>query len=110
MTAGYYIQVVLAFVFVLALIGGAGFLAKRYGAGAFGALRSGGRPQRRLAVSEVLALDAKRRLVLVRRDGAEHLLLLGGTRDLVVETGIVPPPAFRDALAEAGAATPDTAP
>jgi flagellar protein FliO/FliZ len=33
-------------------------------------------------------VDAKRRLVLVRRDDREHLLLLGATQDVVVESGI----------------------
>ncbi len=39
---------------------------------------------RRLAASEVLALDAGRRLHLVRCDGREVLLLIGGGRDIVV--------------------------
>ncbi len=38
----------------------------------------------RLAVTEVLALDASRRLRLVRCDGREVLLLTGGPADLVV--------------------------
>lgn len=37
--------------------------------------------QRRLSVQEVLALDARRRLVLVRCDAAEALLLTGGGQD-----------------------------
>ena len=45
---------------------------------------------KRLAILEVAPLDAKRRLVLVRRDGAEHLLLIGGESDLVVERAILP--------------------
>lgn len=48
--------------------------------------RSSFRSGRRLAVVEVLPVDDRRRLVLVRRDGAEHLLLVGGPGgDLVVE-------------------------
>ena len=50
-----------------------------------------GRGKRRLSVQEVLSLDSKRRLVLLKRDGVEHLLLLGLNDDVVVETGIVPP-------------------
>lgn len=49
------------------------------------------RQGKRLAVSESLMLDARRRLVLVRRDGREHLLLLGPGGDLVVETGVERP-------------------
>jgi flagellar protein FliO/FliZ len=43
---------------------------------------------RRLAVVDTLVLDQKRQLVIIRRDGVEHLILTGGPQDLVVETGI----------------------
>jgi flagellar protein FliO/FliZ len=51
------------------------------------ALRGGrtpGRPGRRLGVAEVIALDARRRLVLIRCDGREALLLTGGGQDAVL--------------------------
>jgi hypothetical protein len=47
-----------------------------------------GRHGSRLAVSEFYEIDNERRLVLVRRDDREHLLLIGGTHDIVVESGI----------------------
>jgi hypothetical protein len=43
---------------------------------------------RRLAFIERTALDGGRKLLLVRRDDVEHLILIGGPIDLVVETGI----------------------
>ncbi len=43
---------------------------------------------KRLAFVERTALDGGRRLLLVRRDDVEHLILIGGPIDLVVETGI----------------------
>ena len=43
-----------------------------------------GRPGRRLGIAEVIALDARRRLVLVRCDGREVLLLTGGGQDAVL--------------------------
>ena len=46
---------------------------------------------RRLAVVDTLALDQKRQLVIIRRDGVEHLILTGGPQDLVVETGFAAP-------------------
>lgn len=49
--------------------------------------RKPGSPKR-LSVSDVMSIDAKRRLVLVKRDDQEHLLLLGPERDLVVEQNI----------------------
>jgi flagellar protein FliO/FliZ len=43
---------------------------------------------KRLGVVETATVDAKRRLLLVRRDDVEHLIIVGGPIDLVVETGI----------------------
>jgi len=103
MGIGTYIQFLMALVFVLTLIGAFAMALRRFGPGAGLAVRPKG--PRRLAIVEVLALDARRRLVLVRRDGTEHLLLLGATNDIVVETGVPspPPPAdFQAQLAEAG--------
>ncbi len=48
---------------------------------AMGAARGSGR---RLAVEEAVALDARRRLVLVRCDGRALLVLTGGAQDIVV--------------------------
>ncbi len=45
---------------------------------------------RRLAFVERTALEGGRKLLLVRRDDVEHLILIGGPIDLVVETGIRP--------------------
>jgi flagellar protein FliO/FliZ len=46
--------------------------------------RSSRRAGRRLVIEEALALDARRRLVLVRCDGREVLLLTGGGQDAVI--------------------------
>jgi len=72
---------------VLALIVGGYWLLKRSG------LRIAGAPVggTRLGVVEVRALDTRRKLVLIRRDDKEHLLLLGATGEIVVETGIAAP-------------------
>lgn len=51
----------------------------------------GVRAGRRMAVQDVLALDARRRLTLVRCDGRDVLLLTGGGQDCVV--GWMPPEA-----------------
>ncbi|MFO1091147.1 MAG: flagellar biosynthetic protein FliO [Hyphomicrobiales bacterium] len=47
-----------------------------------------GRKGSRLGISEYYEIDKMRRLVLIRRDETEHLLLIGGDQDLVIETGI----------------------
>jgi hypothetical protein len=49
----------------------------------------GGRArEHRLLVLDAAAVDAKRRLVLIRRDDTEHLIMIGGPTDIVIETGI----------------------
>ncbi len=48
----------------------------------------GGRRGQRLGISEYHELDQTRRLVLVRRDNVEHLILIGGPADVVIENGI----------------------
>lgn len=84
MTWSTYAQFALALVFVLSLIGGLTLVARRLGYGH--AVR--GPRSRRLALVEVMPLDARRRLVLIRRDRMEHLLLIGPTGEHVIETGI----------------------
>ena len=68
----------------------------------------GGRNRKtRLAVMDATAVDSHRRLVLVRRDDIEHLLLIGGPTDLVVERDIrLVPPRRAAPVAEAAPAPP----
>jgi flagellar biogenesis protein FliO len=76
----------LAFVIVLVGISVAAWAVRRLGsAGAGHAPR--GRLQR-LGVSDYAAVDSRRRLVLVRRDNVEHLVMIGGPADVVVESNI----------------------
>lgn len=49
------------------------------------------RPEARLGVIEQASVDARRKLVLIRRDGVEHLIMTGGPVDVVIETGIQAP-------------------
>jgi len=78
------------------------------------------RPQgRRVQVVEQVQVDAKRQLLVIRRDNVEHLVMTGGPQDVVIETGIpaadkpalpgrrpVPPQAV-DEAARPAAATPE---
>ena len=77
-----------AFVAVLALIGVAAWLVRRFAGNRLGANTNRGRMPR-LAVIDAAAVDGRRRLVLVRRDNIEHLLMIGGPTDIVVEPNIV---------------------
>ena len=77
-----------AFIVVLALIGLAAWLVRRFAGNRLGANANRGRMPR-LAVIDAAAVDGRRRLVLVRRDNIEHLLMIGGPTDIVVEQNIV---------------------
>jgi flagellar protein FliO/FliZ len=76
-----------AFLVVLALIGLTAWLVRRFGANRLGNATRGRQP--RLAVIDAATVDGRRRLVLIRRDNIEHLLMIGGPTDLVVEPNIV---------------------
>jgi flagellar protein FliO/FliZ len=88
MTAADYLRFVGALVLVLGLIGAATLAFRRFAAGAGG---GGGARGRRVGIVEVLPLDTRHRLVLVRRDDVEHLIVIGQTGATTVETGIRPP-------------------
>jgi flagellar protein FliO/FliZ len=49
------------------------------------------RPEPRLGVMEQASVDSRRKLLLIRRDDVEHLIMTGGPVDVVIETGIIPP-------------------
>ena len=83
-------RAVLALVLVLGLIGGAAWAARRFGPSLWFGAR-GPKRERNLAVLESLPLDARHRLVLVRRGERKHLLLIGPNQSLVVEDGIAEP-------------------
>jgi flagellar biogenesis protein FliO len=91
---------------VLGLLAGAAWLVRRYGmmlpAMLLPALGAGA--SRRLALVERLAIDGRSSIVLLRRDGVEHLLLLAATGASVIESGIVPPSVAR--LSATSPATP----
>jgi len=79
---------VLALLLVLGLIGGLAWLLRRAG-GLPGLARNAvQRGERRLKIEESQAIDTRHRLVLVSRDGVEHLLLLGPSGTTLVEGGI----------------------
>jgi flagellar protein FliO/FliZ len=80
---------IVAFAVVLVLIGLTAWIFRLIRGRGLG-IGSGGRGrQPRLAVLDYADVDQRRKLVLIRRDNVEHLLLLGGPTDVVVETAIV---------------------
>jgi flagellar protein FliO/FliZ len=85
---GYAFKILFAFVVVFGVLALALWLVLRFGRGRISNGTGRGR-QPRLAVLDQAAVDKRRRLVLVRRDNVEHLILIGGVTDLVIEPQIV---------------------
>jgi len=73
-----------ALLLVLAMVGGAGLLARRFGVP--GVTKAAG--VKRLAVVETLMLGPRQRLIILRRDDVEHLVLSGPDGASVIESGI----------------------
>ena len=91
------VQYVIAFAIIAALLGLFAIVLRRIGGKRFslpGQDRGRGR-QPRLGIVDVYDLDRQRQLVLLRRDNVEHLVMLGGPNDLVVESNIVRVPVGR---------------
>lgn len=96
-----YIRFAVALLIVLGLIAGIAWLVRRFGWG--GKIAPVARKpvgDRRLSVVEACNVDGKRRLVLVRRDGVEHLVMLTANGSaVVVERGIAKSESFGKTLA-----------
>jgi flagellar protein FliO/FliZ len=79
-----YFRFILVLVFVLGLVLALGWVLKRSGISGQALAGKG----RRLGVVETAFLGPKHRLILVRRDAVEHLVLIGPNYASVVESGI----------------------
>jgi flagellar protein FliO/FliZ len=100
------IKIVLFVIVVLGLLALAFWLLRRFGGGRLVSGATRGR-QPRLAVIDQATVDSRRRLVLIRRDNVEHLLIIGGPSDVVVEQNIV---RAATALRETGPTRPPPTP
>ncbi len=88
---GDFFFYIAAFVFVIALIVLGAWLWRSMlergvnlpGNGLFKAAN-----EKRIGAIETASIDSRRKLVLLRRDGVEHLIMTGGPVDVVIETGI----------------------
>jgi len=89
------IKFFIAFAIVLVLIGLTAWLVRRFGSNRLGGSARGRQP--RLAVIDAASVDGRRRLVLIRRDNVEHLMMIGGPNDLIIEPNIVRAASARDA-------------
>jgi flagellar protein FliO/FliZ len=82
------VRAIIALILVVGLIGVVFWLVRRFGGERLSHGGTRGR-QPRLAVIDAASVDGRRRLVLIRRDNVEHLLMIGGPTDVVVEPNIV---------------------
>ncbi|MBI1386231.1 MAG: hypothetical protein GC150_15100 [Rhizobiales bacterium] len=83
------LETILVFVVIIALGLVAAWFLRGYLTGntASPSMFGGGR-ERRLGVVETANVDGRRKLVLLHRDGVEHLIMTGGPIDVIIETGI----------------------
>jgi hypothetical protein len=92
------IRFFLAFLISLGLIGTTAWAVLRFGTGRLGGTSTRARWPR-LAVVDHASVDESRQLILVQRDNVEHLLMIGGWIDVVVEANIVrAEPAAREVM------------
>lgn len=82
------LRLLAALLFVIGLMGGMAYVMRRFG---LGQLPESTKKTSRLKIIETTPLDARRRLVLLRRDNKEHLVILSANGETVIETGITPP-------------------
>ncbi len=80
----------LILVIVLGLLGAGAWLLRGYLPGGAGGALFGAPRERRIGVSDSASIDSRRKLVLVYRDGVEHLIMTGGPVDVVIEQNIQP--------------------
>ncbi|WNJ92557.1 flagellar biosynthetic protein FliO [Bosea sp. 685] len=84
-------KVIVASVVILVLLILLGLFVRQIQGGRLRMKGQGGGRQRqpRLGVVDTHTLDRQRQLILIRRDNVEHLIMIGGASDVVVETNIL---------------------
>ena len=83
-----FIRIFFALATVLGLIGLTALVARRSGVGSSGLSINS---HRRLSVSEAKTVDAQHRLIIVKCDDKEHLILLGKSGDTVIQANLDAP-------------------
>lgn len=89
---------------VLGMLGSALWIVRRYDVKLPGRISGTGR--KRVELVERLMVDGKRSVALIRRDGCEHLILIGPEGHATIETGIVAPSPPEAPAAPAASAAP----
>ncbi|MFG1294722.1 flagellar biosynthetic protein FliO [Xanthobacter variabilis] len=82
------VRLAISLIVIAALLGVTILVMRKLSGGMPGRASGRGRAGPRLAIVDAISIDPRRRLVLVRRDDVEHLVLTGGNNDVVVEQNI----------------------
>ena len=77
-----------ALLLVLGLVGAAGLAARRFGLGSLVKPSA----SRRLSIVETLMIGPRQRLLIIRCDGVEHLLVSGPDGTSIIESGMTASP------------------
>jgi len=83
------VKLAVAFAIVVVLLLAVMWILKRLTGDRLGGASTSRGRQPRLAVIDAASVDGRRRLVLIRRDNVEHLVMIGGPTDVVIEQNIV---------------------
>ncbi|WP_395017860.1 FliO/MopB family protein [Dongia sp.] len=89
-----YLRFILVLIFVLGLVLALGWVLKRSGISGSAVAGKG----KRLGIVETAFLGPKHRLILVRRDEVEHLVLVGPNTNTLIESGIAADPKTRQSF------------
>ena len=79
------LRILFGFVAVLGLIALSALAARKLG---LASVSGGMAKKRRLSIVETLAIDTRRRIVIVKCDNTEHLVILSATGETVVERNL----------------------
>lgn len=83
-----FLKLLIALGVVISLMGGLAFILKKLGLAA--QVPTTRNDKRRLKIIESLNLDARRRLVIIKCDDKEHLIILGANNETLVNSDIPP--------------------
>ncbi|WDI32002.1 flagellar biosynthetic protein FliO [Hyphococcus flavus] len=101
MLASEIFRLIFGFAAVLGMIGICALAAKKAGLASMSGLSGA---KRRLSMKEMLPIDARRRLAIVKCDDTEYLIVLGPNGETIIDKNLNGPD--EEILAEAPAANP----
>lgn len=79
-----YLKITMTLAGVLAIIGLLALITRQFGGKLSHQFLNP--PQKRLELLDTLSIDSKRQVVLIRKDNQEHLILVGGAQELLLES------------------------